>query len=604
VRSDTAGDCKFSVPPQPKCSKSNYVSTDQILFAVAAMITAVIVAGVIAKRLNLGSTVALLIVGIALGPHSPWPLFTGDVDELQTLGEIGVILLLFLVGLDTQPKSLSSMRTLVFGLGTAQYLLTTIIISGVLIAVYLVYWQSALIVALGLAMSSDAVAISSLEEHAEIVGSRRRVVMAVVIYQSFMTIPVLAMIPLVAPSSIQGSPAAMLSKTLEVCAAVAAVYLFARYALPKALAFAARRHSIETFSLIIIAAIFGSAWAMDEVGLSTALGAFMVGMVLSTSVFADQIKASVSWIKGPLLGIFFIAIGMSIDPQEVIAIGRPLLHYMPTLVVIKIVVVIALGLVFRLGIRTAVLVGLLLAPFDEIAYVIFSSAHKSGLLSESGYSIGLMGISFSFVVSPLLINIGYKLVDQFATEPKPNIALKEISETIPDRVVVVGYSYVGRVVCGILERANVPYIAFELSFDRLEEGRRRKHNVHYGDVTDPAMMGRLAISRVRAVIVTTRDYLAVKRTTGTLLHFFPNVKVMTAVPYLFQRDELRKMGVAKVTALTPEGTLSFGMSILREFGVRPDDIDTIISSLRADDYALIRGVDTVVRAVPGSFDSR
>lgn len=391
----------------------------------------------------MGSIAALLVVGMALGPHSPWPLLTGHVDELQTIGEIGVILLLFLVGLDAQPKKLSTMRSLIFGLGTAQYALTSIAIAGLLIAVYLVQWRSALIVALGLAMSSDAVALSSLEEHADTVGLRGRVVTAVVIYQSFIAIPVLALIPLLAPGSTAGAPAPMALKALEICAAIASVYLFARYTLPKALAFATRRQGIEAFSLIIIAAIFGSAWVMDEVGLSTALGAFMVGMVLSNSVFADQIKASILSIKGPLLGVFFIAIGMSINLREVIETGAPLLHYLPTLFLPKIAVVIVRALGFRLGLLTSALAGLLLAPFDEIAFVVFSSAHKSGLLAEHAYALGLMGISFSFVVSPVLINLGYKLVDRLAIKAKPNPSLKEIGETARDHVVVVGYSYIG-----------------------------------------------------------------------------------------------------------------------------------------------------------------
>jgi glutathione-regulated potassium-efflux system protein KefB len=131
------------------------------------MITATVVAGSVAKQLNLGSIVALLVVGMALGPHSPRPLLTGHVEELQTVGEIGVILLLFLVGLETKPEKLSSMRRLFYGLGTAQYFLTTIAVAGVLIAVAHLHWQSALIMALGLAMSSDVIAISSMEEHSE-----------------------------------------------------------------------------------------------------------------------------------------------------------------------------------------------------------------------------------------------------------------------------------------------------------------------------------------------------------------------------------------------------------------------------------------------------
>jgi voltage-gated potassium channel Kch len=330
------------------------------------------------------------------------------------------------------------------------------------------------------------------------------------------------------------------------------------------------------------------------------LGAFMVGMILSTSMFADQIKASVSSIKGLLLGVFFLAIGMSINLREVIALGGPLLHYLPTLFVIKIALVIALALGFRLGLRTSVLVGLLLAPFDEIAFIIFSSAHKSGLLTDQAYTLGLIMISFSFVVSPVLINLGYTLADRFTPEPQPDLPLEALSGVIHQHVIVVGYSYVGRVICMMLERTSIPYIAFELSLDRLAEAKKWQHKVHYGDVTNPATMGALAISHARAVIVTTRDYAAVKRITGTLRHFYPSVTVMAAVPYLFQRDELRNMGATQVVALTPEGTLSFGRSILGELGTKPDDIETIIGSLRADDYASIRDVGGTFTTTPSS----
>ena len=554
------------------------------------MITATVVAGSVAKQLNLGSIVALLVVGMALGPHSPRPLLTGHIEELQTVGEIGVILLLFLVGLETKPEKLSSMRRLFYGLGTAQYLLTAIAIAGLLIAVARLHWQSALIMALGLAMSSDAIAIASLEEHAESSSPQSRAVMAVVIYQCFMAIPVLAMIPLLTASPMQGAPVPMVFKTLEVCAAIATVYLFTRYALPKILATAARKYGIEAFTLIVIATIFAAAWVMDTVGLSNALGAFMVGMILSASVFAYQIKASVSSIKGLLLSVFFIAIGMSINLKEVIGIGAELVYYLPSLLLIKVAVVIALGVVFRLGFRASVLAGLLLAPFDEIAYIIFSSAHRSGLLTERAYAMGLTGISFSFIVSPVLINLGYKLVDRVKTETKPQLPLKELSKSIHDHVVVVGYSYVGRVICIMLERANIPFIAFERRLDRIAEAKKEKRKVYFGDVTSPAMMNALAISRARAVIVTTRDYSAAKQLISTVLHFHPNLKVMTAVPYLFQRDELRELGAAQVVALMPEGTLSFGKSVLGELGIKPENIDPIMNSLRAADYASIRGI--------------
>ena len=554
------------------------------------MITATVVAGSVAKQLNLGSIVALLVVGMALGPHSPRPLLTGHIEELQTVGEIGVILLLFLVGLETQPGKLSSMRRLFFGLGTAQYLLTAIAIAGLLIAIAHLHWQSALIIALGLAMSSDAIAIASLEEHAETASPRSRAVTAVVIYQCFMTIAVLAMIPLLAASPMQGAPVPRVIETLRGmrCDHDRLLVHSLRAAEDPGYGSPEIRHT-SVYSDRHRRHLCGG-MGHGQGRLVERIGRFMVGMILSASVFAYQIKASVLSIKGLLLSVFFIAIGMSINLKEVVGIGGELLYYLPSLLLLKVAVVIVSGLFFRLGFRASVLAGLLLAPFDEIAYVVFFSAHGSGLLTERAYAMALTGISFSFVVSPVLINLGYKLVDRFTTETKPDLPLKALSKSIHDHVVVVGYSYVGRVICMMLERANIPYIAFERRLDRITEAKKEKRKVYFGDVTSPGMMNALAISRARAVIVTTRDYSAAKQLISTVLHFHPDLKIMTAVPYLFQRDELREIGAAQVVALMPEGTLSFGRSVLGELGIESDSIEPIMNSLRAADYASIRGV--------------
>jgi voltage-gated potassium channel Kch len=356
------------------------------------------------------------------------------------------------------------------------------------------------------------------------------------------------------------------------------------------LTWAARQLGFESFNLIIITAIFAAAWAMDRVGISMALGSFMIGMILSTSEFAEQIRASVSLLKGRLLGIFFIAVGMAINLKEVAVLGGEFLLALPALLLIKFAIVFVLASVYGLGMRSAVLAGLLLMPLDEIAYVIFASAHESGLLSSRAYTIGLTMISFSFVVSPVLINLGYKLTDRLTSAPKPDAPLKSLSESIENRVVVVGYSYVGRSICAILELAKVPYIAFEIDLERLSEAKRSKHNAHYGDVTEPIMMGTISIARARSVILTTSGYEATKRMIGNLREFYPNVPVITAVQNLVQRDELQRMGVRQVVALMTEGTLRFSRSVLASLGVAPAEVESIINAFAADDYAAMRGV--------------
>jgi voltage-gated potassium channel Kch len=284
---------------------------------------------------------------------------------------------------------------------------------------------------------------------------------------------------------------------------------------------------------------------------------------------------------------------MAINLKEVAALGGEFLLALPGLLLIKFAVVFVLASIFGLGLRPAVLAGLLLMPLDEIAYVIFASAHGSGLLSARAYMIGLTIISFSFVLSPVLINLGYKLSDRLVSTPKPDVPLKSLRESIENRVVVVGYSYVGRSICAILELAKVPYIAFEFDIERLSEAKKWNHNAHYGDVTEPMMMGTISIARARSVILTTSGYEATKRMIGNLRQFYPDVPVMTAVQYLVQRDELRRMGAKQVVALMPEGTLRFSRSVLSSLGVPPDKVESIISSFAAEDYAVMRGVGGV-----------
>jgi glutathione-regulated potassium-efflux system ancillary protein KefC len=569
------------------------MNVDHLMFAAAVMMLAAAIAIGVAKRLNLGSIVALLVVGMGLGPHSPLPLFTGHIDQLQAVGEIGVMLLLFVVGLDVQPKSLWSMRRLVFGLGSAQYLLTGAAIMALLLWVSGLVWQSALVVGLGLAMSSDAVSFPILQERAEEASPQGRATMAVDIFQSFMVIPVLALIPILGVGRAGNGYIPTAGKALVVCAAVAAVYVLGRYLLPRALVLTARNLGSGAFALIVLAGVLGAGWLMDKVGISMALGAFMIGVLLSTTVFAQQIKAAATPAKQVLLGLFFIAIGMAIDLKEVLALGGSLLFYLPVLLSIKFGILFVLALGFRLGVRAAFLTGLLLMPFDEIAYVIFASAKTNGLLNARSYTIGLTGITLSFVVSPLLINLGNKLSARFERRPKPDPAFAATTLSMRDHVVIVGYSYVGRAICVMLEWAQIPYICFETDLARVAEARRWKHNVHYGDASDPTMMRVLGLARARSVIVTTTIYDSTKRVIGNLRQFYPSVAVMTAVQYLAQREELRHMGATRVMALAPEGTLSFGRSILDSLGVSEGQAVAIISSLEANDYAVLRGVGAV-----------
>jgi len=559
----------------------------------------------VAKKLNLGSIVALLVVGMILGPHSLHPLLTSHVDEMQAVGEIGVMLLMFAIGLDIQPNRLWSMRRLVFGLGSAQYVVTTLAILVFFLAtpgVSNAQWKSVLIASLALAMSSSAIPFPILEERGDQATPHGRAIVAIDIFQGFMVIPVLALIPILGAGSVHGGNAFEIKKTLEVLAAVAGVFVLGRFLLPRALTLTARMLGPGSFAAIVLAGVFFAGWWMEAVGISMALGAFMIGVLLSTTVYAEQVKAAVTPAKRWLLALFFIAIGMAIDLQQVAEFRSDLILYLPTLLAIKFVVLFILARTAGFPLRSAILTGSLMMPFDEIAYVMLASANANGFLSPRDYTVGLTLISFSFIVSPLLISLSYRLSNRLGRGGPSAIPAKaSVTAATESMVVVAGYGYVGRAICIILERAQIPYIAFELDPERLAKARESKHNVQYGDVTDPTMMSAVAITRARLVIVTISVYDATKRMIGNLRQFYPSVSAMTAVQYLPQRDELRQMGATHVVALTPEGTLSFGRSVLDRLGITGTRSETIIDWARSSDYAAIRAVgDSAPDAPSGS----
>ena len=573
-----------------------------LMLAIAIMMIATAGALAVAKRLNLGSIIALLAVGMAIGPHSPIPLVTGHVDELQAVGEIGVILLMFAVGLDTQPRNLWCARRLVFGLGSAQYLLTSAALVALLVAIVGfagIHWRSALVVSLALAMSSTAVFLPILQARGERRSEHGRAAVAIDIFQSLMVVAVLALIPLL------GNRAADKGQLLEwrsVAAgigAIAGVYVLGRCAVPWALKLTTRNVDRGGFAMISLAGVFLAGWWMESVGLSMALGAFMIGMLLSTTQYAEQITAVVSPARQLLLALFFISIGMAIDLQELAQAKRELLLFVPAMLLVKVVVVFALARAFRLGLRSAVLLGFLMMPCDEIAYVFFASASANGLLNPRDHAVGLAVISVSFVLSPLLINLAYKLSDRWIRE-SAGAGQPLVTATSEGRVIVAGYGYVGRTICIMLEQARIPYRAFELDPDRLVLAEQSKHDVHYGDIGDPRLLTAISIDSARLVIVTAGAYASTKRLVTNLHQFYPRVRAMTAVEYLAQRDELNRLGVRDVVALVPEGAVRFGLSALDRLGIAQEEAESIVQTLKTNDYAALRMVDFAPRVVGGA----
>ena len=564
------------------------MTTDQVLFAAAIMMAVTAAALGLARRLNLGSIAGLLLVGIILGPHSPLPLFTRHVEDFEAIGEVGVILLLFMIGLDTQPRRLWSLRTMVFGFGSVAYVACVALTVALILETSAINSHSAVVLGLGLAMSSSAVPLPMLQLRGESDSPHGRMTLAADVLQSLVLVAVMIAVPLLGQSAEGAQPVLGAVRLLDALIALAAVWALGRWVLPMALSAVARGAAARVFTLAVLAGVFAAAWIMGHAGASMALGAFIMGVLLSTSSFAAQIKAAVMPARHLLLGVFFVAVGMAIDLKEAAAFRAELLFYLPAVLIVKLVGVYASARIFRAAPRTALLAGLLLMPLDEVGYVIFASAAASGLLSSKAHTLALLCISFSFVVSPLIIDLGLRSADRVRDRQGRAAVRSSDPSAARGRVIVVGYSELGHALCAVLEAAQVGYACFDTDPRRIIAARRLHYNVQYGDLADAALIEVAAVAQARLIVVTLEDLTRVREVLMALKARAPQAPVLTAVEHLAERDALLALGAGRVLALAPEGALAFTRAMFEVLAVDRERVATILGAVSANDYSVLR----------------
>jgi glutathione-regulated potassium-efflux system protein KefB len=374
---------------------------DQFLLAVLILLLISAFSVGLSKRLGLGSILGLLAAGVIIGPSGlGLPRY---VQELREVSELGIVFLLFLIGLEMHPQRLWSLRRAVFGLGTAQVILT-----GLVLALYAWFsgrsWNQSMLLGLGLALSSTAFVMPLLQERGETDTVHGRTAFGILLLQDLAIVPLLALVPLLAQQSTPSGDG-IGQRIAEVGAALAALFALGRFALPAVLDRLARRGNSESFAMVTVAAVLGAAWAMLRAGLSMALGAFVMGVLLSSSCYRERIEGIIEPWKGILLGLFFIGIGMVIDVGLLPQAGVTLLMHVVVLISIKVAVLAVLCRVSGLGTADALRTALLLGQGGEFGFVLFGAARAAGLFAPEGFALAALVISTSMVVTPLLAKL-------------------------------------------------------------------------------------------------------------------------------------------------------------------------------------------------------
>ncbi|KAF1012999.1 MAG: Glutathione-regulated potassium-efflux system protein KefC [Stenotrophomonas maltophilia] len=430
------------------------------------LLLAAVIAVPVFRRLGFGAVLAYLAAGVVLGPDGLG--FVQDADRILGAAEIGVVMLLFVIGLELSPARLKVMRRSVFDAGAAQVALCGLVLGSLLMLDHF-QWKSALVVGVALALSSTAVGLQLLSEHKAINSDHGRLGFAILLFQDLIAIPLLAAIPLLGGSK---------NETLRVedaavaLGALAVVVLLGRPVLRRLFGIIARTSSPEAFTASALLVVLGTAWFMQKAGLSPSLGAFLAGVLLSDSEYRHELEAQIEPFKGLLLGLFFIAVGMGIDLDRIAAEPWLIATGVGVLLVVKFSLLYGIGRLARLGRRQALLLGSVLWLGGEFAFVVFNEAQRVHLLGDANHDRLVAIVGLSMAVTPLLM---LALLRLLGSEPTPQRAAPDADKVTPDnhpKVLIAGMGRFGQVVARLLTAQKVPFVALEANPDTVADLRR------------------------------------------------------------------------------------------------------------------------------------
>ena len=518
----------------------------------------------LSKALGLGSIIGYLAAGIAIGP---WGLgLVSSVEEVLHFAEFGVVLMLFLVGLELEPARLWNLRRPIFGWGTAQ----VVACAAVLFAVgYLAgaSWRVALVAALGLALSSTAIALQVFGERNLLRTSSGQAGFSILLFQDVAAIPILALLPLLGgisePDAALAQPSAAL-QALKTVAVIAGIVLGGRLLLRPLFRWIARSKAPEIFTAASLLLVVAIAALMQFVGLSMALGAFLAGVLLAESEYRRELETDIEPFKGLLLGLFFIAVGMSIDFGVLIKQPGLMLVLVAGFMVIKLGVIYALGKAMDIPYQQRPVFTLLLAQGGEFAFVVFQAAGPNVLPPETT-SLLIGAVALSMLVSPLLlVAIDKFILPRYDKANGP--AMDEISEQQDAKVLICGFGRYGQIVGRLLMSQGKAVTVLDHDADTVEGLRQFGFRVFYGDATRLDLLRVAGGATAKAIVVAVDDIEQSLEIVDLVREHFPQAQIISRARNVAHLYQLRDRNVAYIERELFESSLRSGRSVLEVLG--------------------------------------
>jgi glutathione-regulated potassium-efflux system protein KefB len=534
------------------------------------------------RRLGLGAVLGYLAAGVAIGPDGLRAVT--DPERVLAASEFGVVMLLFVIGLELSPARLWVMRRQVFGLGGLQVAVSALLLACVA-GLYGLGWKADLVIGLGLALSSTAVGLQLLAERKELQTGHGRLAFAVLLFQDLVAIPLLALIPLLGAASAAERAAPELDSVLKAVGAILAVLIGGRYLLRPVFRIVAKAQMVEVFTATALLVVVGNAWLMQQAGLSMGLGAFLAGLLLADSEFRHELESHVEPFKGLLLGLFFIAVGMSLDLDRIAAAPGLIAGGVLALLALKLIVLVLVGRLARLEWKEAALLGTTLAMGGEFGFVVFGEAFKAGLV-DAGLRDTLNAIvGLSMAATPLLL-LAVSRWTGTLTKRKPTPEFDQIEDNDP-RVIIAGFGRMGQIVGRLLRAQKIAFTALENSPEQVEFSRRFGSKIYFGDPARADLLRAARADKAEIFVLTTDDPDANVRTARIVKRMFPHLKVYARARNRQHAFRLMDMDV-QIVRETFHSSLVLGQRVLQALGIPEDMAAERVARFREHDEALLR----------------
>lgn len=558
----------------------------EILFGLA-LITVVLF-----RRLMFPSIIGFLVTGILAGPYAL--AFIKDTHKVEQMAEIGVVLLLFTIGIELSLKELMRIKHLVLWGGSLQVLVTILAVAAVG-AAFGFQVNQAVFFGFLVALSSTAILMKLLIDSGQADTPHGKMAMGILIFQDLCIVPLMLMTPLLAGGGdgIQG----VLIITAKTVVVVLAAHYGARVLVPWIFKQVVKTRSRELFILTIIFIGLGTAWLTAVAGLSLALGAFIAGLAISESEYSHQALSDIIPFREAFMSLFFISVGMLLDPAVVAKHPLLILSLVATILIIKTLITTGAAMALGVPMRIAIIAALSLAQIGEFSFVLSQAGVKFGLLTPELYQIFLAASIATMGLTPACLKYAGPISDYFVrilphdwTKGKGTLANHEQRVSMEDHVVIVGYGVNGKNLSRVLNKLHIQHIVIETNPFTVKKEAKKGLNIQFGDASKPEILEHAHIDKARGLVIAISDAAASRRVASLARKMNPSIHIIVRTRYILEVEPLYKLGVNEVVPEEFETSVEILSRVLRNYLVPHDDIERCVAEIRSDGYEMLRTI--------------